>query len=252
MPIDVKKTWDACGAAFDRFTSAEDSCSENIEWPVVAGMIETVEGQRALDLGCGSGVYSLRFAERGAEVTALDLSSVMISLAREKASERRLKIDFQVADISRPLSLGDDQFDLVFTATVLHYVEDLESFFREAARVMKSHGRMIASVLHPMSTAFFPVADGVKSDTGQPVYLGSRLRKIETPWLEFGEVSGEGREITSYHHTIDDYFNAMSRAGLRVAALSEPHPSPEFAAKNPSRYEEAMRVPVYLIFKSVR
>lgn len=255
MSFDVKKTWDACGAAFDRFTSAEDSFSENIEWPAVEEMTGTVEHQRALDLGCGSGVYSLRFAERGAEVTGLDLSPVMISLAREKARERGLKIDFQVADISKSLAFRRDEFDLVFTATVLHYVEDLESFFSEAARVMKPEGRMIASVLHPMSTAFFPVAEGeafISSEPGQPVYFGSSLRKIETPWLEFGEVSGEGRQIISYHHTVARYFNAISVSGLRVTALSEPHPSKEFAAKNPARYEEAMRVPVYLIFKAVR
>ncbi len=255
MPFDVRKTWDACGAAFDRFTSTEDSFSENIEWPAVASMIKTVEGQSVLDLGCGSGVYSLRFAERGAAVAGLDLSQVMISLAREKARERGLKVDFQVADISKLLAFEDGAFDLVFTATVLHYLEDLESFFSEAARVMKPCGRMIASVLHPMSTALFPVAEGeasIASEPGQPVYFGSPLRKIETPWLEFGEVSGEGRQIISYHHTAARYFNAITASGLRVTALSEPHPSKEFAAKNPSRYEEAMTVPVYLIFKAMR
>jgi ubiquinone/menaquinone biosynthesis C-methylase UbiE len=248
MPFDVKKTWDACGAAFDRFTSAEDSHSENIEWPAVADMIGPVENQRALDLGCGSGVYSLRFARLGAEVAALDLSEAMIALAREKARERGLKIDFRVADISKPLAFDDGEFDLVFTATVLHYVEDLEGFFSEVARVMKPRGQMIASVLHPTSTALFPEIDS--KNQGQMVYFGSRVRKIETPWLEFGEVSDEGRQIISYHHTVADYFNAIISAGLSVIEMREPRPSKEFAAKNPARYEEAMRVPVYLIFKA--
>ncbi|HEY7547544.1 MAG TPA: class I SAM-dependent methyltransferase, partial [Blastocatellia bacterium] len=214
----------------------------------VKEMVGTVERQRALDLGCGSGVYSLRFAEGGAEVTGLDLSSVMVRLASEKARDRGLKIDFQVADISKPLPF-DDEFDLVFTATALHYVENLDSFFSEAARVLKPGGRIVASALHPMSTAFFPEIDG---ETEPPVYFGSRLRKIKTPWLDFGEVSGEGREITSFHHPISCYFHAISAAGLKIAEMREPHPSKEFAAKNPARFEEATRVPVYLILKAVR
>jgi SAM-dependent methyltransferase len=250
MDFDVKKIWNACGAAFDRFTSAEDSFSENIEWPAVERLIGSLERQRAIDLGCGSGVYSLRFAQLGADVAALDLSDAMIALAREKAQERGLSIDFQVADISRPLPFDRDQFDLVFTATALHYIEDLESFFSEAARVMKPGGRLIASVLHPISTSLFAEIDS--EDRGQPFYFGSRVRRIETPWLEFGEVSGEGREITSYHHTIEDYFSAIRAAGLSVIEMREPHPSREFAAKNAARFEEAMRVPVYLIFKAAR
>jgi hypothetical protein len=63
-------------------------------------------------------------------------------------------------------------------------------------------------------------------------------------------VSGEGHQIISYHHTVENYFNAIGSAGLNVIEMREPHPSREFAAKNAARYQEAMRVPVYLIFKA--
>lgn len=73
---------------------------------------------------------------------------------------------------------------------------------------------------------------------------------IETPWLDFGEVSDEGRRIISYHHTVEDYFRALRSARLNVTDLLEPAPPPQFASKNAARYEEAMRVPVYLIFRA--
>lgn len=254
MPVDVKKIWDACGAAFDRFTSAEDSFSENIERPVVESLAGDVAGLNVLDLGCGSGVYSLSFAERGAHVTGLDLSPVMIRLTNEKANERGLQLDLRVADISRPLPFDDDQFDIVFTATVLHYVEDLASFFREVARVTKPKGHLLASVLHPIATAYFPslVSEEVTSRNDWHVeYFGQSVRMIETPWVEFGEVSNEGRHIISYHHTVSDYFRALASSGFKLIDLNEPQPPLSFAEKNPARYKEAMRVPIYLIFKAV-
>jgi ubiquinone/menaquinone biosynthesis C-methylase UbiE len=254
MSVDVKKIWDACGAAFDRFTSAEDSFSENIERPVIESLAGDVAGQRVLDLGCGSGVYSLSFAERRAHVTGLDLSPVMIELTSEKAREQSLALDLRVADISRPLPFDDAQFDLVFTATVLHYVKDLASFFREASRVIKPKGCLIASVLHPVATAYFPLAhseETVSRDQWHIQYFGADVRMIETPWIDFGDVSNEGRQIISYHHTLSDYFAALASSGLRITDLREPQPPSSFAEKNIARYKEAMSVPVYLIFKAI-
>jgi ubiquinone/menaquinone biosynthesis C-methylase UbiE len=253
MPLDVKKTWNACGEAFDRFTTANDSFSENIERPAIASLVGDVANAVVLDLGCGSGTYSTWFAERGAKVTGLDLSQKMLALARDRATQRGVEADFRVADIRDHLPFGDAEFDLVFTATALHYVENIDSAMREVARVMKPAARFVASVLHPMSTARFALAGADEMEGVDPWegwYFGSPSRCIETPWLGFGEVSGEGRRIACHHHTISDYFNAVSSAGLAITQLLEPTPPVEFGEKNPTRYDEAMRLPVYLIFKA--
>ena len=253
MPVDVKKTWNACGAAFDRFTTAEDSFSENIEQPAIESLAGNLTGKRVLDMGCGSGAYSLWFAGRGADVTGIDLSPVMVSLAEEKARAAGLNIRLRAADLSERLPFEDGEFDLVFTATVLHYVEDLSGAMKEAARVMDKDGALIASVLHPMSTSLFPPAtsdETVPADQWQVRYFGAPSRMIETPWLDFGEVSNEGRRIISFHHTVEDYFRAIRSARLTVTDLVEPAPPPEFASKNAVRYDGAMRVPVYMIFKA--
>lgn len=253
MTLDVKGIWNACGEAFDRFTSSADSFSDNVERPAIEGLIGDVAGERVLELGCGSGPYSVWLAERGAQVVGLDLSPTMISLAQERANKRNVKPDFRVADIRDPLTFSDAEFDLIFSATALHYVEDLDSTMIEAARVMKPAGRLVASVLHPMSTARFPLAgseDMEGPDPWEGWYFGSPDRCIETPWLAFGDVSTEGRRIFCQHHTITDYFSAASSARLSITELLEPMPPPEFAAKNPARYDEAMRGPLFLIFKA--
>jgi ubiquinone/menaquinone biosynthesis C-methylase UbiE len=253
MPFDVRRIWDACGAAFDRFTTAEDSFSENIERPAVESLAGDVAGKRVLDLGCGSGAYSLWFAGRGAKVSGIDLSPVMVSIAEEKARRLGLDARFRAGDMSERLPFDDGEFDIVFTATVLHYIEDLGGVMKEAARVMSGDGALIASVLHPMSTSLFPQAGSeevVPTDRWEARYFGAARRMIETPWLDFGEVSSEGRKILSYHHTVEDYYRALRSARLTVTDLVEPAPPAEFASKNSARHEEAMRVPLYLIFRA--
>lgn len=251
MTLDVKSAWNACGEAFDRFTSADDSFSDNIERPAVERVLGDIAGSRVLELGCGSGPFSCRFAEAGAQVTAFDLSQAMISIAEERAARRGVNVDFRVADIREPLPFDDAEFEIIFTATVLHYVEDLPSFMREVARVLKDRGRLVASVLHPLSTANFPLADGEANVDGwMGRYFGKPLRCIETPWLGFGEVPEEGRRINCHHHTITEYFDALTSADLTLTRLLEAEPPPEFAAKNAARYEEAISRPLYLIFSA--
>jgi hypothetical protein len=106
-----------------------------------------------------------------------------------------------------------------------------------------------------MSTARFPLADSDSVEGPDPWegwYFGSPIRCIETPWLDFGNVSREGRRIFCHHHTVSDYFSAVSSAGLIVTELLEPLPPPEYAAKNVARYDEAMRIPIYLILAAER
>ena len=46
----------------------------------------SVEGKRLLDIGCGSGRYSVEMARRGAEVVGIDFSTSMLDLARQAAA----------------------------------------------------------------------------------------------------------------------------------------------------------------------
>ena len=253
MTLDVKKIWNACGEAFDRYTTAVDSFSANVERPAIESLIGDVSGTRILDLGCGSGTNSLWLAERGAHVVGLDLSQTMVSLAQERAGQLSVQADFRVADIRERLPFDEEEFDVVLSSTALHYVEDIDSTMKDVARVMKPAGRLVASVLHPMSTALFPLADSDEVEGLDPWegwYFGSPIRCIETPWLGFGDVSSEGRRIFCRHHTISEYFTAVSAAGLVITEMLEPSPPPEFATMNATRYDQAMRVPVFLIFKA--
>ena len=258
MPFDTKKIWDACGEAFDRFTTAGDSYSDNIERPAIEQLIGEVNGARVLDIGCGSGTYSTWLAERGARGVGGDLSSTMISLARARARERGIELELCVADISKPLPFGEAEFDLILTSTALHYVENLGNALKEIAKAMKTKAQLVASALHPMSTSRFPASQSLALDSWESrhnweaQYFGSPDRMIETPWLGFGDVSSEGQSINCHHHTTADYFDAIRSAGLTITDLVEPEPPAEFAARNPDRYNEAMRVPVYLIFRAVK
>lgn len=55
-------------------------------------------GRRVLDLGCGPGLYAIRLARTGAEVTGIDLSERSIAHARRAALEAGLEVTYRVAN----------------------------------------------------------------------------------------------------------------------------------------------------------
>lgn len=59
-----------------------------------------IEGNELLDVGCGTGELSVRFAQQGFSVTGVDLSPDMLTVARSKADEKGLQIPFFEQDMA--------------------------------------------------------------------------------------------------------------------------------------------------------
>ena len=100
--------------------------------------IRALSPQRVLEVGCGWGELAEWIArDTGAEVVAVDLSSRMVELARERG------VDARVADVQQ-LPFADGEFDLVVAAWMLYHVPDLDRGLRELARVLRPGGGLVA------------------------------------------------------------------------------------------------------------
>jgi len=100
--------------------------------------IPALSPRRVLEVGCGWGELAEWTArDTGAEVVAVDLSSRMVELARERG------VDARVADVQQ-LPFADGEFDLVVAAWMLYHVPDLDRGLRELARVLRPGGGLVA------------------------------------------------------------------------------------------------------------
>jgi ubiquinone/menaquinone biosynthesis C-methylase UbiE len=105
-----------------------------------------VRGLHVLDLACGNGYLSRRFARQGAVVTAVDASAPLIERARAQES---LGITYHVADAAHLDMLKDGIVDLVICNMALMDIEDAAGAIQEVSRVLKPRGRFVASISHP-------------------------------------------------------------------------------------------------------
>ncbi len=105
---------------------------------------------RALDLGGGTGTAAVNLARRGVEVTLLDSSLAMLSIAEQTALKADLgdKVVLQHGDVAQAGKLfAEDSFDIVLCHNVLEYVECPGAVISDSARLMRHDPPGLLSIL---------------------------------------------------------------------------------------------------------
>ncbi|MGE3401269.1 MAG: class I SAM-dependent methyltransferase [Vicinamibacterales bacterium] len=105
---------------------------------------EPIVGKSVLDVGCGSGRYSLEYARRGAaRVLGVDFSAPMLGIARQLATEQGVadRCEFRQVDFTE-FSI-DERFDVVIAIGFFDYQAQPVEVLRRM--VAHSRGRVIAS-----------------------------------------------------------------------------------------------------------
>jgi SAM-dependent methyltransferase len=100
-------------------------------------------GERVLDVGCGNGAVGLEAARAvapGGHVTGIDLSAPMLGVARRRAEEQGMDIDFVQRDAQT--ASFDQPFDVVVSRFGVMFFDDPEVAFANLAKAARSGGRL--------------------------------------------------------------------------------------------------------------
>lgn len=103
------------------------------------------KGGLVLDASCGTGDTTIELKKTGTKVIGLNISEEEIMIARRKAKEEGVEVDFIIGDLTR-CPLRDRAFSQIISLDTLEHIEDDNAVFREFARILKSLGSLILSV----------------------------------------------------------------------------------------------------------
>ncbi len=182
-------------------------------------------GQTLLDIGCGSGGPTLRFAARtGVAARGIDVHKDGIATARRQAEERGLmdRVTFEVCDATAPLPFADGSFDAVMSVDAISHMPDRAKVVKGWARVVKPGGRLLftnASVLTGEATHEELAMRGA---FGLQIYVAPDIddRAIETAGLRMIVKEDTTDQVATVAHRWHEA-RAKREAGLRESEGDE-------------------------------
>jgi len=116
--------------------------------PSLVRFAKIKQGDRVLDVACGTGVVSLTAARLGAKVSGVDLTPPLIVHAKENASLAKLEVDFRESD-AETLPFTDGTFDVVVSQFGHMFAPRPEVVVKEMLRVLRPGGTIAFSTWPP-------------------------------------------------------------------------------------------------------
>lgn len=116
----------------DKNYSAETEFIDNLIKKYANGDVKTI-----LDMGCGTGGHACLLAEKGYNVTGIDRSEDMLSIAKEKAKKTKIPVDFIKADI-RDFNLNK-KFDIIISMFAVMGYQTSNHDFEVALSSVRRH-----------------------------------------------------------------------------------------------------------------
>lgn len=186
--------------------------------PPLFDLIGSPKGLVIYDIACGNGYIARKLEQEGAkEIWASDISNSLIKLATTKYPD--LGIKFFAQEAENFSNIPEDHFDLIIIHMAIWYVNDVDVFLSKVYKKLKSNGRFIFSMDHPMKWSLYKTIDAVSQEEAEKEnekYLEDRKVKTFNNWLK------KQNDLSVYFRPMGYYINLCGKNNLFVKAIREP------------------------------
>ncbi len=111
-------------------------------------------GKVVLDVGCGGGILAESMAQRGAEVTGIDMGEAALNVAKLHLFESNVEVDYQHGSAEEWAQRYPAQFDVVTCLEMLEHVPDPASVIQACQTLVKPGGQVFFSTINRNPKAY--------------------------------------------------------------------------------------------------
>ncbi|MGC8653755.1 MAG: class I SAM-dependent methyltransferase [Candidatus Kryptoniota bacterium] len=163
-------------------------------------------GKRILDINCGTAIDAIKLAELGYEVTGVDISSAMISIAREEISKAKVSslVKLETADY-RAMPKFEHKFDAVLSNFGgINFAKDLNPIFKSVSDSLNQGGIFMVNTVNRICAAEIAI-----------FMLKGRISKASRR-ITGGKARIGGKLVELYYHPKRSFVNDGNRLGFKL------------------------------------
>ncbi|MGI6108229.1 MAG: class I SAM-dependent DNA methyltransferase [Eubacteriaceae bacterium] len=222
---------------YEEFAAIYDSLMAEVDYDEWADYLyrQLLNGKREtrkiLEFGCGTGSITTRLAEKGFEMTAVDLSEEMLTVADEKAAQQNLPIRFYLGDMAS-FTIGD-RFDAVLAAcdsvNYLGSLEEVQSFAEGAFEALEPGGMLLFDMNTSEKykntiadkTFVYDLDDVYCVWESDPVFAKNKMNYNLTFFIpdEDGRYIRADEQQTQYIYNVENIYQILRDAGYKDIKL---------------------------------
>lgn len=187
--------------------------------PVPRDWFGELRGRRLLCLASGGGQQAPVFAAAGARVVSFDLSDEQLAKDRAVAEREGLEIDCIRGDMTDLGCFEDATFDLVFHPAANAFVPDLAPVWREANRVLRPGGVLLAGFVNPLVFLF---------DHDEADRTGTLTVRYRLPYSDLTSIGADAlkkkladNELLEFSHSLEEQIGGQIAAGFVITGFYE-------------------------------
>lgn len=251
--LQTGKLWDENAEAWTVMARAGyDVYRDYLNTPAFLAMLPEIRGLAGLDIGCGEGHNTRLLAQRGAQMTGLDISGRFLHYARLAEIETPLNIHY-VHGSGLALPFASERFDFLTAFMSLMDMPELPRVLAEAHRILKPGGFLQFSITHPCSDT--PHRHKIKDDQEKDIAmtLGGYFHRIggDVEEWSFSGAPPEVRDqwdafkVPRHNHTLSEWLNTLIKTGFYIEQVAEPMPDTKTIERCP-KVADAQIMPYFL------
>lgn len=194
---------------------------DHVEHQVFASLFKP-NGKKILEIGCGTGLYTLRMAEQGFDITALDISPEMMKIAREKIQKSGKEARFILGDIKELLD-DLESYHGIFSMTAFEFIPEPETILKKLYKKLHPDGCLVIGVIADNSSWSTLYRESAKADPGSVFSHAHFFTEEEIRSWDIGpdpEILKSlyfSPDVASYEKAIEQEEQAQEKPGFLVA-----------------------------------
>jgi len=238
---DLAKEWDLLAEErHSQISSGQDLSFEHVLVPMMFRLCGDIDTTFVLDIGSGTGNFTLRLAQVADRVIGIDPSSTSISIARANCLKAGNVQFIQTSLEEAPGLIQGESVTAAVACMTLMTTPDLTAFVKALAVLLKKNAKFVATFSHP---CFWPSYWGYERKAW---FNYSKEIFIEAPFA-ITRCSTKVR-TTHIHRPLEQYISTFTNEGFRLEEFVEPIPSQEIQAL----YSKAWEFPRFIGFRWIK